>query len=173
MVASDQFTVELKEARLAEAAQLEAMLNFSDARALRLENLLHAFQDKWAGSAYARSLFQLTIEPGVKPRLWIDLVSSVVMEPDPRSYRLVKDEQAGITTIFETSNMPEMASYLSRYLAHRLVEREKAGSAVNSPGPIVAQPYNIRDMFYVWIAGCVFGAMALFSVAMYLGKLQF
>ena len=62
---------------------------------------------------------------------------------------------------------------VARYLAHRLVEREKAGSALNSLGPIVAQPYNVRDMFYVWIAGCVFGAMALFSVAMYLGKLQF
>lgn len=173
MVASDQFTVDLKEARLAEAAQLEAMLNFSDARALRLENLQLALQDKWAGSSYARSLFQLTIQPGVKPRLWIDLVSSVVMEPDPRCYRLVKDEQAGTTTVFETTNMPEMATYLSRYLAHRLVEREKAGTVLSSPAPIIAQPYNIRDMFYVWIAGCVFGAMALFSIAMYLGKLQF
>lgn len=173
MAVIDQFIVDLKEARLAEAAHLEAMLNFSDARALRLENLQDALKKRWAGSAIAQSLFNLSIQPGVKPRLWIDMVSSVVMEPDPRNYRLVKDEQGARETVFETTDLPEMAGYLSRYLAHQLVEREKAGAVLKTQSAVAAAPYNLRDMFYVWIAGSVFGAMVLLTLAMYLKKIDF
>jgi hypothetical protein len=91
MTERDYFGVALKKARVAEAAQLEAALNIRDARALRLESLRDAVQERLGANVQARAFFDLTVQPGVRPKLWIDLISSVVMEPDPRSYRLVQD----------------------------------------------------------------------------------
>jgi hypothetical protein len=173
MVENDEFTAALKMARATQAAQLEALLSVQDAAVLRLENLRDEVLHRLAGNDKAKDLFELSVHPGIRPKLWIDLHSSVVMEPDPRTYRLVEDNDAGKETVFETAHLKEMVEYIIRFLAHRVVTKEKALATVSTSTPVAPKGYSVADMIYVWLTGCIFGVMALLIAAMYLGKLQF
>ena len=83
-----QFEQALKQARLAEAAQLEAVLSVKDARSMRLLALRDAVIPHLAAHPAGAGLVDLTMQPGEVPRLWLDLISSVVVAPKPvRSLR--------------------------------------------------------------------------------------
>jgi hypothetical protein len=169
MAEVDQFTMDLRIARLAEAARVESVVNLNEARSLRLQNLQAELQARLVNNARAKDLVELRLEQGSPPRLWLDLVTSVVMEPDPRTYRLQQDQESSRETLFETGNMTDMAAYATRHLARQIVVREKLATA------LVSKPkaYTVQDMIYVWIMGVVFGSMALLMIGLYLGKIQF
>ena len=173
MAERDYFGVALQKARVAEAAQLEAAMNIRDARTLRLESLRDAVQARLGANTHARAFFELTVQPGVKPKLWIDLISSVVMEPDPRSYRLVQDRENSIENVFETSVELEMVNFLTQYLAHRVVAHDKLLAGVSAKPVVTESGYSLFNMIYVWLTGCLFGVMTLLTIAMYMGKLHF
>ena len=86
-------------------------------------------------NAEAASFVDLALVPGDPPRLWIDLITSIVMAPDPRTYRLVQDGQSGRQTLLETADRQEMIDKVKQHIAHRLVarEREKRGVAAAKP----------------------------------------
>ena len=73
----------------------------------------------------AASFVDLALVPGDPPRLWIDLITSIVMAPDPRTYRLVQDGQSGRQTLLETADRQEMIDRVKQHIAHRLVARER------------------------------------------------
>lgn len=173
MAERDSFGLALRKARVAEAAQLEAALNIRDARALRLESLRDAVLAKLSGNAQAQVLFDLNVQPGARPKLWIDLISSVVMEPDPRHFRLLQDREKSSETVFETAIESEMVDYLTRYLAHRMIAHDKVLASAPGPDLRARSRYSFLDMIYVWATGCLFGVMSLLTLAMYLGKLRF
>jgi hypothetical protein len=173
MVEADQFTKALRDARLAEAAQFDAMVNLQDARILRLQNLSEAVKAKLAGHEAADALFELNVQAGGQPRLWIDLVSGVEMEPNPRHYQLVQHRENSRHVVFESDDFSAMVDHVVQYVAHRMVTREKAalGLGVATAPPKVG--YTVRDMIYIWLTGCIFGVMAMLSVAIYLKKISF
>lgn len=166
-------TAMLKEARLAQAAQLDAVLGLRDVKALRLDALQAALAPLIAEHAVARALFDLNVQPGNTPRLWIDLISSVVMEPNARTYRLVQDHDGQRVMLFETTDLNEMAQFVTKYLAHRIVMHEKLAAGVKiSPGE-PTRHYQLADLIYVWFTGSAFGAAVLLVAAMLMGKLRF
>jgi hypothetical protein len=173
MADHDRLTAALKDARLAEAAQLESILGLRDAKSLRLEALRAAMMPRLAGHPEARALFELNVQPGANPRLWIDLVSSVVMEPDPRTYRLVQDRDGQRETLFETTDINQMVPFVTRYLAHRMVAHEKAAAGISAGLSGKVNGYSLGALVYVWLTGCAFGVLALLVAAMLLGKLHF
>ena len=91
MAQVSEFTVEetlleaLQDARAKESARLEAVFNVQDLRTLRLMNLHDLIEPELAQNALAKPLFNLNLEPGEIPRLWLGLSSSIVMEPDPKT----------------------------------------------------------------------------------------
>jgi hypothetical protein len=173
MADHDRLTAALKDARLAEAAQLESILGLRDAKSLRLEALRAALMPSLANHPDVRALFDLQVQPGAYPRLWIDLVSSVVMEPDPRTYRLVQDRDAQRETLFETSDFNQMVAFVTRYLAHRMVAHDKAVAGISTTEPSKMGDYSLGALIYVWATGCAFGVLGLLVLAILLGKLHF
>jgi hypothetical protein len=173
MVDRDRLTLALKDARLTEAAQFEAILDLRDAKSLRLEGLRIALLPALSNHPTARKLFDLNVQPGTNPRLWIDLISSVVMEPDPRTYRLLQDHNSQRQVLFETEDADEMTQFLMRYLAHRIIahERAEAGASLAVLSP--AKGYSLGEMIYVWATGLAFGVLGLMVTAMLLGRLHF
>lgn len=173
MADHNQLTQALKDARLTEAAQLDAVLNLRDAKALRLEVLRTTVLPTLADHPEARRLFDLNVQPGAQPRLWLDLISSVVMEPDPRTYRLVQDHDGARDTVFETSKLEQMAEFTTRYLAHRMVAHDR--TATRNAGAVggKADGYSLAALVYVWVTGCAFGVLGLLAIAISLGKLHF
>ena len=167
----DSLADALREARLAEAAHLEAALDLRDSKTLRLQilkdDLLPAVQD----SPDARELFDLALLPGDPPKLWVDLTSYVLMEPDHRTYRFLQDRQDRREILFEGIDREQTAAAIRRHMAHRLVARERQNATV-SPSA-VTPGYSSAALLLAWISGFSFGALALVAAALYSGILKY
>ena len=84
-------------------------------------------------------LFDRGISRGETPRLWIDAIAHVCMGRDKRIYRLVQDTRYGRKVLAETGNVVELVDAVTKYLAQRLIERDRA--LADSP---VAVPRDFR-----------------------------
>ena len=71
-------------------------------------------------------LFDRGVSNGDIPRLWIDVVTHVEMGRDKRQYRFVQDTRYGRAVLAESYEVPAMVDAITRYVARRLVERERA-----------------------------------------------
>lgn len=163
-----RFADTLREARLAEAAHFDAALNLRDAKSIRLQLLKDDLLPAAQSSPEAQGLFDLALVPGEPPKLWIDLITHVVMEPDPRTYRLVQDRQDGRETLFESDSRNAAAEAARRHMAHRLIARERqaASASVLPPPPL---GYTQASLILAWTSGFAFGALLLLGTAIYLG----
>lgn len=164
----------LREARLSEAVHLDALLNVKDAKSLRLLALREKLLPLLAGQADVLGLIELKIQSGETPRLWLDLISSVVMEPDSRTFRLEQEREQRREIVYETQELDVMAQQLLKYVAHRVIAREKAVAAQTPLAQESTTPgYGLLALCYIWLTGFVFGVAALLSAAIYLEKLRF
>jgi Pyruvate/2-oxoacid:ferredoxin oxidoreductase gamma subunit len=71
-------------------------------------------------------LFDRGISRGETPRLWLDAVAHVVMSRDQRVYRFVQDTRFGRKVLVESMHIGELTDAITRYVAQRLVERERS-----------------------------------------------
>jgi hypothetical protein len=161
----------LREARLAEAAHLEAALELRDSKSIRLQLLKDDLGPAIASNTMAAELFDLAMVPSDPPKLWVDLVSSVVMEPDHRTYRFVQDRQDSRETLFESADRSAMAEFIRRHMAHRLIARERQTATVSLLPPPAG--YSTGSLVLAWTSGFAFGALVLLALAIYLGILTF
>jgi hypothetical protein len=168
----DDLSNALRKARLAEAAHFEAVLGIRDSKSLRLQALKDDLSPVIAATAGADRIFDLALVPGEPPRLWIDLISSVVMEPDFRTYRLIEDGQSARETLFETTNREEMLNFIKSYMAHRLVAWERLNATAKglAPRPV---GYSTGAVIYAWLSGFMLGLLVLLAAAISLGKFRF
>ena len=160
----------LREARLAEAAHFEAALDLRDSKTLRLQILKDDLLPSLQSSADAKQIFDLTLLPGDPPKLWVDLTSYVVMEPDHRTYRVLQDRQDSRDILFEGIDREQAAAAVRRHMAHRLVARERQ-SAIAPPVPGLG--YGSATLILAWVSGFAFGALALVAAALYAGLLKY
>lgn len=172
MAQHDDLSGALRKARLAEAAHFEAVLGIKDSKSLRLQVLKDEISPLIAATPEAVQVFDLALVPGEPPRLWIDLISFVEMEPDYRTYRLQQDNQAGRETLFESADRLEMVNYLKSYLAHRIVARERQ-IVRSAPASKPITGYSTGAVIYAWFNGLILGLLALLLAAISLGKLRF
>jgi hypothetical protein len=173
MVEQLEFSKALREARLASAAKLDAVLGVADARALRLDALRAELDPIIAANADAKLLFKLNVQAGDTPKLWLDLISSVVMEPNPRTYRLVQDHDNRRENLFETEDLKAMSAFVVKYLAHRVVAHEKLARGVPALPLKLQKSYSTIDLVYVWVTGAAVGALGLLIAGMLMGKFSF
>lgn len=159
---------EVRRARLAQAAHFDALVSIRDAQTLRLAALHDELTARMRDEPRLKALLPLQMDTGFPPRLWLDDISYVEMEPDPRSFRLVRQDPSGHVTIAETREMREITSRIRTYAAHRLVEIERlAGGTSNGNSKSVSQ------LIMVWLAGFTFGVLALLAAGVLLGKVNF
>jgi len=71
-------------------------------------------------------LFDRGISRGVTPRLWIDAVTHVDMGRDKRIYRFLQDTRYGRKVLAENIHIVEIVDAVTKYVAQRMVERERA-----------------------------------------------
>jgi hypothetical protein len=160
----------LRQARLAEAAHFEAVLDIRDAQTLRLQVLKDDLAPAVLANADAAAFVDLALVPGDPPRLWIDLITSVVMAPDPRTYRLVQDETAGRQILLETADRVEVADRIKQQIAHRLIAREREKSRMAASKP-VSTGYSTSALILVWLSGFTIGILTLFVVGILIARL--
>jgi len=123
---SQRLRAAVREARIESAERTGIIVELRDAEAARLAALDEALDPLFAGVPADLEMFDRGISPGETPRLWIDIVGYVVMGRDKRTYRFLQDTRNGRIVLAETADVADMVEAVTKYVARRLVERERA-----------------------------------------------
>ncbi len=123
----------LRKARVDQAERTGVVVDLHDAEVARLELLNEALDPLFGEIPPEVDLFDRGVSRGETPRLWLDAVAHVGMGRDKRVYRLVQDTRYGRKVLAESTNIHEMVEAVTKYLAQRLIERERALSDSGTP----------------------------------------
>ena len=163
----------VREARIEAAERSGVVVDLRDAELARLELLNDALDALFKEIPEGVELFDRGISQGDVPRLWIDVIAHIEMGRDKRQYRFVQDTRYGRAVLAESYEVPEMVQAATRYVARRLVERERALADDLASGQIVAQKILRLERsrrrwraFRTLIYGVILGIAALFALAM-------
>ena len=131
----------VREVKIAAAERSDVVVDMRDADRARLELLAEELQSVIDDIDPADDRFDFGISTGQQPRFWIDAVAHVHMGPDRRLYRVVRDTRLGRVILGEANEVKDAADTVARYVAERVIERERMlsgdldtmrGSAFNS-----------------------------------------
>jgi hypothetical protein len=116
----------LRKARVDQAERNAVVVDLHDAEVARLELLDEALDSLFEEIPKEVDLFDRGISRGETPRLWIDSIAHVGMGRDKRVYRFLQDTRYGRKVLAESGSIPEIVEAVTKYLAQRLIERERA-----------------------------------------------
>ena len=166
----------LQKARVDSAERTGIVVDLHDAEVARLELLRDEIAPLFQEIPPDVELFDLGISRGDTPRLWIDAVAHVTMGTDKRVYRFVQDTRYGRKVLAETLHIPEMVQAVTRYLAQRLIERERAlaGSGLPDLGDLrratlLERRRARRRAWRAFLLGVLAGIAALVAAALLFG----
>jgi hypothetical protein len=166
----------VREARIEAAERSAVVVDLRDAEVARLELLNEALDLPFADIPATIELFDRGISEGDVPRLWIDVIAHVEMGRDKRQYRFVQDTRYGRAVLAESYDVPEMVHAITRYVARRLVERERA-LADDTPYGVATSLKMVEHeqrrgrlrAIRTFIYGLIVGVAALFAFALLSG----
>jgi len=164
----------VREARIEAAERSGVVVDLRDAELARLELLNEELNALFEDIPDDIELFDRGVSRGDAPRLWIDVIAHIEMGRDKRQYRFVQDTRYGRTVLAESYEVPEIVQAVTRYVARRLVERERALSDDVALGRHAAQQASrnerrrqrwrtLRTLIY----GMILGVAALFAYVLY------
>jgi hypothetical protein len=116
----------MREARIEAAERTAVVVDLRDAELARLELLNDALDPLFADIPGDVDLFDRGLSQGDTPRLWLDVVAHVEMGRDKRMYRLLQDTRFGRKILAESFEIAVLVEAVTRYVARRLIERERA-----------------------------------------------
>ena len=118
-------------------------------------------------------LFDRGVSKGDVPRLWVDVIAHVEMGRDKRQYRFVQDTRYGRAVLAESYEVSDMVWAITRYVARRLVERERALSDDAPFGEATARKLMEHEQrrgrlraIRTFIYGLIVGVVALVALAL-------
>jgi hypothetical protein len=163
----------LRTARVDQAERTGVVVDLHDAEVARLELLNEALDPLFAEIPAEVDLFDRGISRGETPRLWVDAVAHIAMGRDKRVYRFVQDTRYGRKVLAELMNIPEMVEAVTKYLAQRLIERERALAGNGMPLVLDAQleaklerRRRRRYFLRAFLFGLIVGLAALVTAAL-------
>nr|WP_295469925.1 hypothetical protein [Mesorhizobium sp.] len=116
----------IREMKTAMADRDDVVVELREASRMRLELLAQDLAPVFEDVPKDSDQFDFTISSGLQPRLWIDATAHVAMGRDRRIYRFVRDTRLGRVVLAETAEMKTVAEQVTRYIAERILERERA-----------------------------------------------
>jgi hypothetical protein len=167
---SQRLRAAVRDARIESAERTGIIVELRDAEAARLAALNEALDPLFAAVPADLDMFDRGISPGETPRLWIDIVGHVVMGRDKRTYRFLQDTRNGRIVLAEAAEIADMVEAVTKYVARRLVERERAlASDELRPRGALAYDTGFRwrrrwQVLRVFLVGLAAGFAALFAV---------
>jgi hypothetical protein len=159
----------IRQARIESAERTGVVVDLRDAELARLELLNEALDPLFSDVPKGVELFDRGISQGDSPRLWIDAIAHVAMDRDKRLYRFVQDTRFSRQVLAETTQIPEMVTVITSYVARRLIERERALAEDARPRAVPTEIKNIsghkrRRVWPAFLFGILVGALALAGV---------
>jgi hypothetical protein len=161
----------VREARIEAAERSGVVVDLRDADVARLDLLNEALDPLFKDIPNGVELFDRGISRGDIPRLWVDVVAHVEMGRDKRQYRFVQDTRYGRAVLAESYEIPVLADAIKRYVARRLVERERAladdaGRGSAQLGLRHERHHRRWQVVRTFVLGVVAGVIALVALAM-------
>ena len=163
----------VREARIEAAERSAVVVDLRNAELARLELLEEALQPLFKEIPGNVDLFDTGISQGDVPRLWVDIIAHIEMGRDKRQYRFVQDTRYGRAVLAESHEVPEIVKAVTRYVARRVVERERALADDAAMGEASAQKIIEQERRHArwhglrsFIFGIVVGLGALFALAL-------
>ena len=163
----------VREARIEAAERSAVVVDLRDAELARLELLNEALDPVFKDIPASVDLFDRGVSKGDVSRLWVDVIAHVAMGRDKRQYRFVQDTRYGRAVLAESYEIPEMVQAVTRYVARRLVERERALTDDVASGQVVADKIAQLERsrrrwraVLTFVLGLVVGVGALFAMAL-------
>jgi hypothetical protein len=123
----------LRRARIDAAERTGVVVDLHDAEVARLELLNEALDPLFVEIPAEVDLFDRGISRGETPRLWVDAIAHVAMGRDKRIYRFLQDTRYGRKVLAESVSIPEVAEAVTKYVAQRIIERERALAETAAP----------------------------------------
>ncbi len=123
----------LRQARLESAERTGVIVDLRDAEVVRLEILNEALDPLFAEIPDNMEMFDRGVTRGDPPRLWVDVVAHVDMGRDKRTYRFIQDSRYGRKILAESTEPREIVEGVTKYVARRIIERERALAADDRP----------------------------------------
>ena len=123
----------LRKARIDAAERTGVVVDLHDAEVARLELLNEALDAVFAEIPAEVDVFDRGISRGETPRLWVDAIAHVSMGRDKRIYRFLQDTRYGRKVLAENVNIPEITEAVTKYVAQRLIERERGLAETSAP----------------------------------------
>lgn len=160
---------DVRQARDAESAHLEAALKIHGAKVLRLARLKDVLRERGFDE---QTGFELRVIPGEEPLLWLDLRHCVVMQPDAGTYRLALHGIDKIDVALETASLDETVAACTKVLAHSLVRSHRSEPTPALQHDLIVS-INNTTLLYVWLTGVITGIAALLLYGILLKKLPF
>jgi hypothetical protein len=115
----------IRDVKNAGADRDDVVIEMREAERMRLELFAAEIAPIIAEVPKDMDLFDFAISQGLQPRFWIDATSHVSMGRDKRTFRFLKDTRLGRVVLAESSDMKTVANQVTRYLAERIVERQR------------------------------------------------
>ena len=163
----------VRDARIEAAERSAVVVDLRDAERARLELLEEALKPLFKEIPASVDLFDTGISQGDVPRLWVDVIAHVEMGRDKRQYRFVQDTRYGRAVLAESYEVNDIVIAVTRYVARRMVERERALADDAAMGQASAQKIieqeRHRSRWHAvrsFIFGIVVGLGALFALAL-------
>ena len=165
----------MRQARIESAERTGVVVDLRDAEAARLELLNDALDPVFAEIPDNVDLFDRGLSKGEVPRLWIDAVTHVAMGRDKRVYCLIQDSRFGRKRLAELGEVGEIVQAVTRYVAGRLIERERA---LSGDSERIAQEQQLAGAqrrrqgwraLRMFVYGALVGIAALFVAAWMFG----
>jgi hypothetical protein len=157
----------VRQTRIEVAERSAVVVDLRDAELARLELLNEALDPLFKDVPPDIDLFDRAISRGDVPRLWIDAIAHVVMGRDKRRYRFVQDTRYGRKVLAESNEIPEIVKAVTHYVAHRIIERERA-LATDAPPALAASGAPERRSGWrtaqTFLLGLIVGSCAIFAV---------
>src|SRR5499426_3630965 len=104
----------LRQARIDLAERTGVIVDLRNAEIARLELLNEALDHVFAEIPSEVELFDRGIAPGDPPRLWIDMITHVVMGRDKRTYRFLQDTRYGRRVLAESGEVPDIVAAVTK-----------------------------------------------------------
>jgi hypothetical protein len=156
----------IRDARIAAAERTSVVVDLRDAEAARLELVNEELDPVFAEIPDGIDLFDRGISRGDTPRLWIDAIAHIEMGRDKRIYRFVQDSRFGRQVLAETPASREIVDAVTKYIARRMIERERALAGEEVPIPRSAAPVRRgRSVVLAFALGAVVAIAAVFVAA--------
>jgi hypothetical protein len=163
----------LRRARIDSAERTGVVVDLHDAEIARLELLNDALDPIFAEVPSDVDLFDRGVSRGETPRLWIDAIAHIAMGRDTRVHRFVQDTRHGRKVLAETADIAQMTDAVTKYLARRMIERERALAGTDTSDSWHESAYQrqrrLRHAAIAFVLGALAGLAVLVAAALLTG----